>query len=197
MKLRHIVILMILILIVPLTTYAADPTATVKAYVDEVLNVLNDSSAETDRSDNSKKEEIRKIAAKMFDFTSMSKATLGKNWKKLDKDQRPEFVRLLRAILENAYISKMLGYTDEKTVFIKERPLSKTRVEVQTNLVTGSMEIPMHYRMLRLKDQWKVYDIIIEGVSLIKNYRTQFRRILAKQSPDELLQIMRKKVGKI
>jgi phospholipid transport system substrate-binding protein len=192
MKLRHIAILTLLILIVPLTTYAADPTATVKAYVDEVLNVLNDSASE-----DSKKEEIRKIAARMFDFSAMSKATLGKNWKKLDKDQRPEFVRLLRSILENAYISKMLGYTDEKTVFIKERPLSKTRVEVQTNLVTGSMEIPMHYRMLRLKNQWKVYDVIIEGVSLIKNYRTQFRRILAKQSPDELLQVMRKKVGKI
>jgi len=192
MKLRHIAILTLLILIVPLTTYAADPTATVKAYVDEVLNVLNDSASE-----DSKKDEIRKIAARMFDFSAMSKATLGKNWKKLDKDQRPEFVRLLRSILENAYISKMLGYTDEKTVFIKERPLSKTRVEVQTNLVTGNMEIPMHYRMLRLKDQWKVYDVIIEGVSLIKNYRTQFRRILAKQSPDELLQVMRKKVGKI
>jgi len=192
MKLRHIAILTLLILIVPLTTYAADPTATVKAYVDEVLNVLNDSASE-----DSKKDEIRKIAARMFDFSAISKATLGKNWKKLDKDQRPEFVRLLRSILENAYISKMLGYTDEKTVFIKERPLSKTRVEVQTNLVTGNMEIPMHYRMLRLKDQWKVYDVIIEGVSLIKNYRTQFRRILAKQSPDELLQVMRKKVGKI
>ena len=192
MKLRHIVILMLLILIVPLTTYAANPTDTVKAYVDEVLNVLNNSASE-----DSKKEEIGQIAARMFDFTSMSKATLGKNWKKLTKDQRPEFVRLLRSILENAYISKMMGYTDEKTVFIKERPLSKTRVEVQTNLVTGNTEIPMHYRMLRLKDQWKVYDVIIEGVSLIKNYRTQFRRILAKQSPDELLQVMRKKVGEI
>ena len=184
-------------LVVPLATYAADPTATVKAYVDEVLNVLNDSSAETGRSDNSKKEEIRKIAARMFDYASMSKATLGKNWKKLDKDQRREFIRLLRSILENAYISKMLGYTDEKTVFIKERPLSKTRIEVQSNLVTNRAEIPMHYRMLRMNDQWKVYDVIIEGVSLIKNYRTQFRKILAKQPPEELLQIMRNKVGEI
>jgi len=196
MKFRHIVMIMILILVVPLTIYAGDPTDTVKAYVDEVMNIMK-ASPETDSPDNSRKEEIRKIAGRMFDFSAMSKATLGKNWKKLDKDQHREFVKLLRSMLENAYISKIMGYTDEKAVYIKERPLSKTRIEVQTTLITGNAEIPMHYRMFRLKDQWKVYDVIIEGVSLIKNYRTQFRQILARQSPDELLQIMRKKAGEI
>jgi phospholipid transport system substrate-binding protein len=197
MKFRYVVIILLLILVVPLRTYAGDPTDTVKTYVDEVLNVLKTSSAETDASDNSKKEEIRKIAGRMFDFSAMSKATLGKNWKKLAEEQRPEFVRLFRSMLENAYTSKIMGYTDEKAVFIKERSLSKTRVEVQSNLVTGRAEIPMHYRMLKMKDQWKVYDVIIEGISLIKNYRTQFREILAKQSPEELLQVMRKKVKEI
>jgi phospholipid transport system substrate-binding protein len=190
MKLIYVVIIIFLMLIIPLTTYAGDPTDTVKAHVEEVLNVLKTSAAEE-----SKKADIRNIAGRMFDFSSMSKATLGKNWKNLDKDQRSEFIRLLRSMLENAYISKMLGYTDEKAVFIKERSLSETRVEVQSNLVTGNTEIPMHYRMLRLDNQWKVYDMNIEGVSLIKNYRSQFREILAKQSPEELLQIMRNKAG--
>ncbi len=191
MKRRYVVMIMLLILVVPLNAYAGDPTDTIKVYVDEILSALNASSSE-----DSKKEKIKQIAGRMFDFQSMSKATLGKNWKKLDKDQRPEFIRLLRSKLENAYISKIMAYTDEKSVFIKERPLSKTRIEVQSNLVTRNAEIPMYYRMLRMNDQWKVYDVIIEGVSLIKNYRTQFRNILSKQSPGELLEVMRKNAEK-
>ncbi len=197
MKLKYVGVIILLILVVPLRTYAGDATDTVKAHVDEVMGVLNTSSDTPDRSDSAKKDEIKKIAGRMFDFTSMSKATLGKNWKKLTKDQQKEFTRLLRSMLENAYISKILDYTDEKAVFIKERSLSKTRVEVQSHIVSGNIEIPMHYRMLRQNDQWRVYDVIIEGVSLIKNYRTQFREILATQTPDELLQTMRKKVGEI
>jgi len=191
MKLRYVAVIIFLILIFPLRTYAGVPTDTVKDSVEEVMNVLKTSAA-----NDLKKEHIRNIIGRMFDFSSMSKATLGKNWEKLDKDQREEFIRLLRSMLENAYINKILGYTNEKAVFIKERALSETRVEVQSNLITGNTEIPMHYRMLRMNDRWKVYDVIIEGVSLIKNYRTQFREILAKQSPEELLQIMRKKAGK-
>ncbi len=197
MKLMHVIILMFSLLLVPLKSYAGVATDTVKAHVDEVLNVLKTSSAESDTSDNVKKEEIRKIARRMFDFTAMAKATLGKNWKKLDKEQQTEFIRLLRSMLENAYINKILGYTDEKAVFIRERSLSSSRIEVQSNLITKNAEIPMHYRMLRTRDEWKVYDVIIEGISLIKNYRTQFRQILAKQSPSELLEVMRQKVGEI
>jgi len=190
MKTGNIVIIIFLLLIVPLISYAGGPTDTVKAHVEEVLKVLK-----TSASEDAKKRDIRTIAGRMFDFTAMSKATLGKNWGKLDQDQRQEFIRLLKSMLENAYISKMLGYTDEKTVFIKERVLTDTRVEVQSNLITRNAEIPMHYRMLRINNQWKVYDVIIESVSLIKNYRSQFREILARQSPEELLQIMRKKAG--
>jgi phospholipid transport system substrate-binding protein len=188
----YIVMFILLITAIPLKAGADTPTDTVKAYVGEVLNVL------TSRTDeDSKKVEIRKIAGRMFDFTSMSKATLGRNWKRLNDKERKEFVSLLRKILENAYISKILGYTNEKAVFLKERPLSSTRVEVQSNLITANAEIPMHYRVLNSHGQWKTYDVIIEGVSLIKNYRTQFREILSKQSPEELLKVMRDKAGAI
>jgi phospholipid transport system substrate-binding protein len=179
-------------MLIPIKTYAGDPTDTVTTHVDQVMNVLKGNASEE-----SKKADIRKIAGMMFDFTAMSKATLGKNWTKLDTDQQQEFIRLLRAMLENAYISKILDYSDEKTVYIKERTLSDTRVEVQSKLVTKSADIPMDYRMVKTEEQWKVYDVIIEGVSLIKNYRTQFREILSTQTPEELLQVMRKKVGNI
>ncbi|UCH82074.1 MAG: ABC transporter substrate-binding protein [Nitrospiraceae bacterium] len=197
MKTLHVVLLMLLTLIVPMNIYAGTPTDTIKAHVDEVLNVLRASPDGSKRSDEAKKAEIRVIAGRMFDFTAMSKATLGNNWNKLDKDQRTEFIKLLKAMLENAYVSKILGYTDEKAVFIGERSLSPTRVEVQSTLMARNADIPMHYRVLKTEDTWKVYDVIIEGVSLVKNYRTQFRQILAKQTPSELLDVMRQKVGEI
>ena len=192
MNIRSAVMVILCIMLIPMKTYAGGPTDTVTTHVDRVMNILKGTASEE-----SKKADIRKIAGMMFDFTVMSKATLGKNWTKLDTDQRQEFIRLLRAMLENAYISKILDYSDEKTVYIKERVLSDTRVEVQSKLVTKSADIPMDYRMVKTEEQWKVYDVIIEGVSLIKNYRTQFREILSTQTPEELLQVMRKKVGKI
>lgn len=192
MNIRSAVMVILCIMLIPMKTYAGDPTDTVTTHVDRVMNVLKGNASEE-----SKKADIRKIAGIMFDFTVMSKATLGKNWTKLESDQRQEFIQLLRAMLENAYISKILDYSDEKAVYIKERALSDTRVEVQSKLVTKSADIPMDYRMVKTEEQWKVYDVIIEGVSLIKNYRTQFREILSTQTPEELLQVMRKKVGKI
>ena len=189
MKIRSVLMFIICIMLISVKTYAGDATDTVTAHVDRVMNVLKGPASEE-----SKKADIRKIAGTMFDFIAMSKATLGINWKKLDRDQQQEFILLLRSMLENAYISKILDYSDEKSVYINERSLSDTRVEVQSKLVTRSADIPMDYRMVKTEEQWKVYDVIIEGVSLIKNYRTQFREILSTQSPEELLQIMRKKV---
>ena len=81
-------------------------------------------------------------------------------------------------------------------VFDREVMLSEDKAEVQSKIITSSKEIPIFYRAYLKSGQWKVYDIIVEGVSLVKNYRTQFNEILAKQSPDELLKIMRQKVGK-
>jgi len=108
--------------------------------------------------------------------------------------QRQEFVQLFRQVLEKAYVDKILSYTDEKIVFDKESMLSGNQSEVLPRIVTASKTIPISYRMIMKDGMWKVYDVVIENVSLVQNYRTQFNDILAKNTPEQLLETLRKKV---
>ena len=97
-------------------------------------------------------------------------------------------------MLAKAYINKILAYTDEKIVFDRETMVSGSQAEVQTRIVTSSKEIPISYRVILKGSDWKVYDVVIENVSLVLNYRTQFNDILAKNTVEYLLETLRKKV---
>lgn len=183
------------VLMLPLYAHGGVPMETVQAQVNHVLEVLRVPDLKTDSAEAAKKDKIRSISGAMFDYVELSKRTLGRNWKKLNVGQRKEFTHLYREILERAYLQKILAYTDQKVVFYKETMLSENKAEVQSRIVTASNEIPIHYR-LRLKNgDWRVYDIIIEGVSLVRNYRNQFKKILANNSPEKLLEVLRKKAG--
>ena len=173
---------------------AATPLSTVQTNVNNVLEVLRDPALKVETAKEIKKEKLRAIYEQMFDEIELAKRTLARNWNALDLAQRREFVQLFRQVLEKAYIDKILAYTDEKVVFDKATKLAENQAEVQTRIITASKEIPISYRVILKDGTWKVYDVIIEGVSLVQNYRTQFSEILAKNSPNELLEILRKKV---
>ena len=97
-------------------------------------------------------------------------------------------------MLEKAYIDRILAYSNEKIIFEKETILSGNQAEIQSRFVTASKEIPISYRVILKDGVWKVYDIVVENVSLVQNYRTQFNDILTKNTPEQLLEILRKKV---
>jgi phospholipid transport system substrate-binding protein len=179
-----------MVLLFALPAYAGGPLDTVRQEIQKVLDVLRDPTL----SKEIKKEKLRAFYGQMFDELEFSRRTLGANWRKFNSAQQAEFVRLFRDILEKAYIDKLLAYTDEKIVFGRETPLASNQAEVQTKVVTASREIPIHYRVILKDGKWKVYDVIVENVSLVQNYRSQFRSILAKDTPDQLLEILRKKV---
>ena len=174
--------------------YAGTPLGTVQTNVNKVLEVLRDPALKAETAKEIKKEKLRAIYEQMFEEIELAKRSLARNWNALDLAQRQEFVQLFRQVLEKAYIDKILSYTDEKVVFDKETMLAENQAEVQTRIVTSSKEIPISYRVILKDGTWKVYDVIVEGVSLVQNYRTQFSDILAKNSPKELLEILRKKV---
>ncbi len=174
--------------------YAGTPLGTVQTNVNKVLEVLRDPALKAETAKEIKKEKLRAIYEQMFDEIELAKRSLARNWNALDLAQRQEFVQLFRQVLEKAYIDKILSYTDEKVVFDKETMLAENQAEVQTRIVTSSKEIPIFYRVILKDGTWKVYDVVVEGVSLVQNYRTQFSDILAKNSPKELLEILRKKV---
>jgi len=171
---------------------AATPLETVRTEVNKVLEVLRNKSLKEE----AKREKLRVLYNEMFDQEELSRWCLGRNWNKLSEAQRKEFLPLFQQVLEKTYGDRILSYSDEKILFDREVPISKGRVEVQTRVMTTkSKEVPFNYRVFQNKSgTWKVYDVVVENVSLVMNYRSQFNEILAKGTPDELLEILRKKV---
>ena len=189
-----IIVILAIFVVLPFQAYAATPKETVEDGVNNVLKTLGDPAFKAKPKDeqiNIVGEEIDKI----FDFKELSRRTLGKHWEKMSAEQQTEFVKLFRELLQGVYADRLLAYSDQKVLFDKEIMLKKGRAEVQSYLQTSDgKKIPLFYRLTDKSGTWKVYDVIIEGVSMVKNYRTQFRQIIAKDSPDKLLQILRDKV---
>ncbi|MDD2671984.1 MAG: ABC transporter substrate-binding protein [Syntrophales bacterium] len=197
MKNRLLLLLILVCVTAPLPAYAGPPTEAVRANVDKVLNVLRDPALKPESAREKKKKRLEAIYEVMFDEIELSRRTLGLNWNKLTPDQRREFVHLYRQVLENAYIDKILSYTNEKIVFTREIKISENQAEVQTRIITSSREVPISYRVIRKDGAWRVYDVIVENVSLVRNYRSQFNQILSKNTPPQLIEILRKRVKQI
>ena len=195
-QITGLILIVVVLIVMPFQVYAATPKETVETSVNKVLKTLGDPAFKAKPKD-VKIAEIGNIIGEVFDFKELSRRTLGRDWKKMNGEQQKELVELFRTLLQGVYADLLLSYTDQKVVFDKEKMLKKGRAEVQSNLIlSDGRKVPIFYRMTDKSGQWKVYDLIIEGVSLVKNYRTQFRKILAKGSPEKLLEILRKKVGK-
>ena len=190
-----LILVFAVLLVMPLPSYAATPKETVETGVNNLLKTLGDPAFKAKAKD----DQITTLGTqieKIFDFTELSKRTLGRDWKKMSAEQQTEFVKLFKELLQGVYANQLLSYSDQKVIFEKETMLKKGRAEVQSFLQTSDgKKIPLFYRLTDKSGSWKVYDVIIEGVSMVKNYRTQFRKILAKDSPDKLLEILRKKVN--
>ena len=183
------------VIVLPCLASGGAPLDTVKAHANSVLEVLRDPKLQGEAARQMKEQKIEAVADSLFDFVELSKRTLGLNWNKFTPDQRKEFVQLFKARLRDAYITKITAYTNVQVNFTKEVPLSDTTVEVQSVVVTKDGQVPINYRVIKEKNGWKVYDVVIEGVSLISNYRTQFREILGNNPPEMLLETLRKKPG--
>ncbi len=184
----------IIILVLTLPVYAGAPTDAVDKTVNRVLDILRDPKLKGPSAKQAKTEKLRVVYKDMFDEMEFSRRTLTRNWNKFTPDQRKEFVDLFEQVLEKAYLDKILDYSNEKIVFHKEDKISEKQVEVHSKIITSSKEVPIIYRMINKDGKWKVYDVVVENVSLVQNYRTQFNDILASGTPEQLLETLRKKV---
>ena len=185
-------ILMVFLSTLPVS--AGAPLDTVQTNINKVLDVLRDPKLKTESAKEIKKEKLDALYEQLFDEVELSRRSLGGNWNKLNPAQRQEFIHLYRQMLEKAYLDRILSYTNEKIVFSKEIMLSNNQAEVQAKLITSSREIPVFCRVIQKDGTWKVYDVGAENVSLVQNYRSQFNSILANHTPDQMLEMMRKKV---
>jgi phospholipid transport system substrate-binding protein len=180
---------------VPIQARADAPLDTIKSRVNQLLVVLRDPAFKGESAKELKKKKLWPIFDKTFDYIELSRSTLSRNWDKLNPDQREEFTKLYKALLEKVYMDTILSYKDQQVVFGRERELGQNKVEVESKLISGSTEIPIHFRMVSKDGGWWVYDVVIENISLVANYRSQFSRILTKESPQGMLEALRKKVS--
>jgi phospholipid transport system substrate-binding protein len=181
---------------VPSASGAASATESVKRTIDQVLHILQDKEMKKpDRTDERRKL-IEKTIGDRFGWEEMAKRTLGSQWAKMNEKQRQEFVDLFRTLLTNTYIGRIETYSGEQIQYINER-LQDGFAEVRTKVSSGKTEFPMDYRLLNKSGDWHVYDIVLDGVSLVANYRGQFNKILHSSGYDDLVEKLRTKSEKI
>ena len=195
MKKRILLLTILSLLLFARPVNAGPPLDAVQANVNKVLDVLRDPKLKAASAKEAKKQKLWAIYEGMFDDIELAKRTLGRNWNNMTVEQRKEFVPLFRQVLEKAYIDKILDYADEKVIFERETMSSKTQAEIHSKVATASKEIPITYRVLLKDGSWKVYDVVVENVSLVLNYRNQFNEILAKDTPAQLIETLRKRVA--
>ncbi len=168
------------------------PTGAVKETVDQVFVVLRDQALKDPGKEMERRAKLEEIIGRRFDYAEMAKRTLAAQWKGLSPEQQQEFVTLFQQFLANSYVGNVDGYSGEEVEYLKEREKGGF-AEVQTKVVSPKVQIPLDYRLLQKNGEWRVYDVVIDGVSLMKNYRGQFSRIINSSSFEALLEKLRSK----
>src|SRR5713226_6000272 len=173
---------------------AGVPTEQLRGAVERVLKTLDDPALKGEGKVGERRVAVRKIANEIFDFGEIAKRSMARHWPPLSEAQRNEFVGLFADLLERSYISKIETYGGEKIQYIAERADGEYAT-VSTKIMTkNGTEVPVDYRMIRRSgDRWLVYDVSIEGVSLVSNYRTQFNKIIQTSSYNELVSKLKNK----
>ena len=170
---------------------AATPTDTVRDTVDSVLGILSDTTLD----DNAQRNTAMTLITERFDFPAMSKRILATNWKKADDTQKTRFVELFTQILGNTYWSRIRDYGDESVDYVGEKIQKQKTARVNTLIITSTNQIPVDYSLHKADEGWLAYDVIIEGVSLVRNYRSSYQQIVKQDGIDGLLTKMADKVA--
>ena len=182
-----------LLLVAPGSSFAGAPSDQLKQSVEKIQTILADPSLKGEAKSASRRQKLKEAVNERFAFDEMAKRSLGAQWQKRSAAEQQEFVRLFTDLLEGTYLSKLEEYSGEKVQFVNERQ-EKDFAEVNTKLINRKGEdFALDYRLLDVNGQWKVTDVVIENISLINNYRSQFNRVLSRSSFEDLVQAMKQK----
>ena len=172
------------------------PTVVVKNTIDEVIQLVTDETLKVPDQASHRRELLEETIGRNFDFEEMAKRSLAVHWKNRDASEHHEFVILFRALLSKTYAGKIEDYSGEKIDYLKER-LKDGYAEVQTKIRSAQTENSLDYRLILKGGTWRVYDVVVNGVSLVKNYRSQFARIVHRSSYEDLVTTLREKSSEI
>lgn len=173
----------------------AGPTEEVKKVVDEVVRIVSDK--ELKKHDQKRRQALKKTISLVFDYSEMAKRSLGSHWNRRTPAEKKQFADLFASLLENSYASKIESYNNEKIVYLKEY-LDGDHAEVKSKVLTTKRdEFTIDYRLFNQNGKWLVYDIVIEGIGLVSNYRTQFNKIINANGYPELLKKLQTKTEEL
>lgn len=172
----------------------AGPTADLKPILTDLTTLLGDATLKGDEQRTVRRERIMKVVSLGFDFREMSKRVLGKTWQEIDAAEQDRFTTLMTKLLENVYIGKLESYSGQTLEYVEET-VKEDRAQVSVLLDNAGVKIPIHYIMRKSKTRWMVYDINIEGVSLVRNYQEQFKSILRKDRYEGLVKVLEEKIN--
>ncbi len=170
---------------------AGAPTDAMKGTVDDVIRILSNPTLKDPSQRHRILQQVKQVVDRRFDYEEMAKRTLP-NWNQLSAPQRQEFVKLFSELLATSYAEKMAKYSGEKVTFLGDRPEGE-QAEVNTVLIRTNDRVPINYRLIN-KGNWVVYDVVIDGVSLVNNYRSQFARVISESSYQDLVKRLQTKV---
>ena len=177
----------------PSQLMAGLPTDHVRQTADKVLLILQDPRPKSTDMREERNNQLRQVISPKFDFQAMAQSSLGPHWQRRAAEERRHFVQLFTDLLERTYADQIAAYNGERIIYGRETQ-DKDYAEVDTKIITNKgEEFSVNYKLRSSDREWKIYDVVIENISLVNNYRSQFNRVLAKSSFDELLRRMREK----
>jgi phospholipid transport system substrate-binding protein len=176
---------------------AGEPTDLVRQITDQVLKILEDPQFQAPNRHAERQERLHKIAEQVFDWQEMARRALAVHWRERTPQEQQEFVRLFRDLVEGTYINRLESAIQEKgeIQYVGEQ-VDGSRAAVKTNVVTRrNQQVPIEYRLQKADGRWLIYDVLVEGISLVNNYRSQFNRIITSSSYNDLVQKMKNRQG--
>lgn len=176
---------------------AGEPTDVVRQITDQVLKILEDPQFQAPNRQAERQERLHKIAEQVFDWQEMARRALAVHWRERTPQEQQEFVRLFRDLVEGTYINRLESSIQEKREiqYVGEQ-VDGSRATVKTNVVTRrNQQVPIEYRLQKADGRWLIYDVLVEGISLVNNYRSQFNRIITSSSYNDLVQKMKNRQG--
>lgn len=194
-KIAVVIIFILLYFFAPtVSVYAGSPLEQVKDSIDQLIAVLDDESFRQSHTEEELNKKLQEIARKGFNWDEIARRSLGLYWKERSQDEKKEFTSLFTNLLEDTYTTKLVNnYSGERVLYDKE-VIDGNRAFVGTRIINkAEKEISVGYRLMKKSDNWRVYDVIIEGVSMLKNYRVQFYSIIRQSSYKELLKRLKEK----
>ncbi len=179
----------------PSVSHSEQPIVVLQKSINTGIAILEDPQYQDATKKGRQQEILCETTWEAFDFKEFSKRVLGSNWRNFTSSQRRQFINVFSEFLCKYYITRLQErYTGEKVIYLSQHSLADSRALVKVNVLWKGVEVPVEVRMLKRNDTWKVYDIIVLGVSSVRNYRAQFQTILLKQSPTQVIGLIKNRI---